>query len=59
LFGLEEVLVGEEGFGSSQHEEPVFENDLCETIEEIQLEVLLEINRHIPAEHEVENAEAG
>ena len=59
MFGLEEILVGKEGFGSSKHEEAVFENDLREPVEEIVLEVLLKINRHIPAVHEIENAEAG
>ena len=50
--------MGEERFRSSEHEETIGCDDLPESRKKIFFKILLKVNRHISAEHEIENTEA-
>ena len=56
---LKNMLMGEEGFRSTQKHVSARQDDIRESGEEILLKVILEVDRDIAAEEEVEDAHCG
>src|SRR6266566_4071090 len=56
---LEDIGQPDHGFGCSQHEETVRLSRFGETVEDVDLGVLIEVDQNVPAENHIEDPELG